>query len=75
MIFPDPMVRAAVSQVHERNNLRHVCSDCGKSLSSKTALSLHERTHTGAKPFECTDCGARFTQNSALKMHRRYGAQ
>lgn len=58
-------------QVHERNSSRHACPDCGKMLSSRTALLLHERTHTGAKPFHCTDCGARFTQNSALKMHRR----
>nr|XP_015803649.2 GDNF-inducible zinc finger protein 1 [Nothobranchius furzeri] len=57
-------------QVHERV-MRHLCLSCGKALSSKAALSLHERTHTGTKPYECTECKARFTQNSALKMHRR----
>ncbi|KAM4632955.1 uncharacterized protein gzf1 [Polymixia lowei] len=58
-------------QVHEGGGVRHTCPDCGKTLSSKTALLLHERIHTGAKPFECTDCGAKFTQSSALKMHHR----
>uniref|UniRef100_A0A1A7Z579 Heterogeneous nuclear ribonucleoprotein A0, like n=1 Tax=Iconisemion striatum TaxID=60296 RepID=A0A1A7Z579_9TELE len=57
-------------QVHERI-MQHLCLICGKALSSKAALSLHERTHTGTKPYECPECKARFTQNSALKMHRR----
>ncbi|XP_066561818.1 GDNF-inducible zinc finger protein 1 isoform X2 [Amia ocellicauda] len=58
-------------QVHEGGGERHFCQQCGKALSSKTALILHERTHTGDRPYECPECKAKFSQTSALKTHRR----
>ncbi|XP_018599023.2 GDNF-inducible zinc finger protein 1 [Scleropages formosus] len=64
-------VKRHTLQVHEGGSDRHFCQVCGKALSSKTALILHERTHTGDRPYECTDCGAKFSQSSALKTHRR----
>ncbi|XP_053568161.1 GDNF-inducible zinc finger protein 1 [Bombina bombina] len=64
-------IKRHILQVHGGGAERHFCQECGKGLSSKTSLKLHERTHTGDKPFKCTQCDARFSQTSALKTHMR----
>ena len=62
-----PRTRVAVHEPALLN--RHACSYCEKSFEYKSHLDMHERIHTGVRPFICEICYKSFTQKSHLRTH------
>ncbi|XP_072229706.1 uncharacterized protein [Leuresthes tenuis] len=56
---------------HLRGNDVHLCVVCGKTFSRVGNLRIHQRCHTGEKPYGCVQCGRRFSQAGDLKKHKR----
>ena len=54
-------------KVHERHN----CDTRGTSFARSISLTMHERIHTGMKPYTCETCGQSFARSSNLTSHER----
>ena len=58
-----------IETVHNKVK-KFLCSFCGYAASSRSALQLHVRKHTGDKPFQCGECSYSTADHNSLRRHK-----
>jgi len=56
---------------HTALKKQHPCRFCGKMFTTRSILRVHERGHTGEKPFPCDLCDFRATSVKRVTAHKK----
>ena len=54
---------------HEKVDYKYICSFCSKGFRFASTREIHERIHTGEKPYKCGICSYSTTQKNNMKTH------
>ncbi|XP_073450737.1 uncharacterized protein [Aquarana catesbeiana] len=60
-----------VCRPEEPRNVGYRCSICNKFFGVRSRFVLHQRLHSGERPFPCLQCGKCFTSKSVLIRHQQ----
>ncbi|XP_046740039.1 zinc finger protein 99-like [Diprion similis] len=63
------LLRLHQDAVHKESK-PFTCNSCSYSASTRSALKLHLRRHTGEKPFSCDQCSYTTGDHNSLRRHK-----